>query len=285
MARMPTVFIPHGGGPCFFMDWNPPDEWDRHRQFLRSLTGTLPERPKALLVISGHWEERAFTVQTNPAPPLLFDYGGFPPHTYELSWPAPGDPVLADRVHHLIRAAGLPAAKDTARGFDHGAFVPLKVAFPDADVPCACQRSRSRTPYRAGSSLGAPARRGRADHRQRQHLSQHGCDDAQPAPRTTGGHCRRHVRRLTDRGGDLPGCRGTKPQADALVQSTRRARCTSQRRAPDPAACRSRRGGCRYRPEDPGRSRSWCRRKRLSVRLTEKRSTTQCPTPPKAPSS
>ncbi|MCR5860275.1 class III extradiol ring-cleavage dioxygenase [Mesorhizobium sp. J428] len=136
MTRMPTVFIPHGGGPCFFMDWNPPDEWDRHRQFLQSLPGTLPDRPKALLVISGHWEERAFTVQTNPAPPLLFDYGGFPPHTYELSWPAPGDPVLADRVHHLIRAAGLPAAKDAARGFDHGAFVPLKVAFPDADFPC-----------------------------------------------------------------------------------------------------------------------------------------------------
>ena len=133
MTRMPTVFIPHGGGPCFFMDWNPPDESlmeavpfirrvpvhgksrDRHRQFLQSLPGTLPERPKALLVISGHWEERAFTIQTNPAPPLLFDYGGFPSHTYELSWPAAANPVLADHVHDLIRAAGLPAAKDAAR--------------------------------------------------------------------------------------------------------------------------------------------------------------------------
>ena len=136
MTRMPTVFIPHGGGPCFFMDWNPPDEWDRHRQHLQSLPAMLPERPKALVVISGHWEEPAFTVQSNAAPPLLFDYGGFPPHTYELTWPAPGDPVLADRVHDLIRAAGLSAAKDTARGFDHGVFVPLKVAFPDADIPC-----------------------------------------------------------------------------------------------------------------------------------------------------
>ena len=85
MARQPTFFIPHGGGPCFFMDWNPPDEWDRHRQFLKDLPGTLPERPRALLVISGHWKEPAFTMQTNPAPPLLFDYGGFPPHTYELT--------------------------------------------------------------------------------------------------------------------------------------------------------------------------------------------------------
>ncbi|MCK5502843.1 MAG: dioxygenase, partial [Tritonibacter mobilis] len=122
MARQPTLFIPHGGGPCFFMDWTPPDEWDRHRQFLENLPGTLPERPRALLVISGHWEEPAFTVQTSPTPPLLFDYGGFPPHTYELTWPAPGDPALADRVHDLIRAAGLAAAKDAARGFDHGVF-------------------------------------------------------------------------------------------------------------------------------------------------------------------
>ncbi|EAQ02611.1 Catalytic LigB subunit of aromatic ring-opening dioxygenase [Pseudooceanicola batsensis HTCC2597] len=87
-------------------------------------------------MISGHWEEPAFTVQTNPAPPLLFDYGGFPPHTYELTWPAPGDPALARRVHDLIRAIGLPAAKDDARGFDHGTFVPLKIAFPEADIPC-----------------------------------------------------------------------------------------------------------------------------------------------------
>ncbi|MDD9708036.1 class III extradiol ring-cleavage dioxygenase [Seohaeicola sp. 4SK31] len=136
MARQPTLLIPHGGGPCFFMDWNPPDEWDRHRQFLQDLPGTLPERPRALLVISGHWEEPAFTMQTNPAPPLLFDYGGFPPQTYELTWPAPGDPALAERVHDLIRAAGLPAAKDAERGFDHGVFVPLKVAFPEADIPC-----------------------------------------------------------------------------------------------------------------------------------------------------
>jgi len=136
MSLMPTLFIPHGGGPCFFMDWDPPDEWDRHRQYLRGLSATLPERPKALLVISGHWEEPAFTVQCNAAPPLLFDYGGFPPQTYELTWPAPGDPALSDRVYDLIRAAGLPAAKETARGFDHGIFVPLKVAFPDADIPC-----------------------------------------------------------------------------------------------------------------------------------------------------
>lgn len=66
--RQPALFIPHGGGPCFFMDWDPPDAWDRHRSFLEGLAAMLPERPKALLVISGHWEEPVFTVQTSPAP-------------------------------------------------------------------------------------------------------------------------------------------------------------------------------------------------------------------------
>lgn len=63
--KQPTLFVPHGGGPCFFMDWNPPDAWDRHRKFLEDLPASLPARPKALLVISGHWEERVFTLQTN----------------------------------------------------------------------------------------------------------------------------------------------------------------------------------------------------------------------------
>jgi aromatic ring-opening dioxygenase catalytic subunit (LigB family) len=135
-ARQPTLFIPHGGGPCFFMDWDPPDTWDRQRTFLEELAATLPERPKALLVVSGHWEEPAFTFQRNPAPPLLFDYQGFPPHTYRLTWPAPGAPALAEHAAALLRAAGLPVAFDESRGYDHGVFVPLKVAFPGADIPC-----------------------------------------------------------------------------------------------------------------------------------------------------
>ncbi|WP_299565568.1 class III extradiol ring-cleavage dioxygenase [uncultured Sulfitobacter sp.] len=132
---MPTLFIPHGGGPCFFMEWDPPDTWDRHRSFLEALSASLPEKPKALLIISGHWEAREFTVQSNPAPPLLFDYNGFPQHTYELTWPAPGDPALATRVGELLQGAGFETRTDTARGFDHGVFVPLKLVFPEADIP------------------------------------------------------------------------------------------------------------------------------------------------------
>jgi aromatic ring-opening dioxygenase catalytic subunit (LigB family) len=134
--RLPTLFIPHGAGPCFFMAWDPPDTWDRHRAFLEQLPAQLPERPKALLVISAHWEATRFTVQRQSSPPLLFDYYGFPPHTYELTWPAPGDPRLAERVASLLAGAGLPCDFDAGRGFDHGVFVPLKVAFPQADIPC-----------------------------------------------------------------------------------------------------------------------------------------------------
>ena len=110
--RQPTVFVPHGGGPCFFMDWNPPDTWDRHRRFLEALPASLPAKPKALLVISGHWEQRVFTVQTNSAPPLLFDYQGFPPHTYQLTWPALGDPTLAARASELLNGAGFETGGD-----------------------------------------------------------------------------------------------------------------------------------------------------------------------------
>jgi len=134
-ARQPTMFIPHGGGPCFFMDWDPADTWDKQRKFLEDLPNRLPEKPKALLVISGHWEAAQFTVQSNPAPDLLFDYGGFPPHTYQLTWPAPGDPVLAAKVRSLLEGAGFATAEDSRRGYDHGTFVPLKVAFPKADIP------------------------------------------------------------------------------------------------------------------------------------------------------
>ena len=135
MIRQPTFFLPHGGGPCFFMEWDPPDAWDRQRALLEGLQARLPARPRALLVISGHWEAPVFTVQHNPAPDLLFDYHGFPAHTYQLTWPAPGDPALAGRVEALLAAAGMATARDPARGFDHGVFVPLKVAFPEADIP------------------------------------------------------------------------------------------------------------------------------------------------------
>src|SRR6185437_3959309 len=130
--RQPAIFLPHGGGPCFFMDWSwgPADTWHSTQRFLESFAGELPEMPRAILVVSGHWEELAFTAGASPTPKLIFDYSGFPESTYRLTWPAPGDPELAARVAQMLQQAGLPAATDDNRGFDHGVFVPLKVAFP-----------------------------------------------------------------------------------------------------------------------------------------------------------
>ena len=135
--RQPAIFLPHGGGPCFFMDWTwgPADTWKATQHFLESLASTLPAQPKALLVISGHWEEPAFTAGSAAVPQLIYDYSGFPAHTYQLTWPAPGDPVLAARVADLLRDADLPVASDPTRGYDHGVFIPLKVAFPQAQIP------------------------------------------------------------------------------------------------------------------------------------------------------
>lgn len=134
---MPTFYIPHGGGPCFFMDWTmgPRDTWDRMATWLRGIRTSLPRAPRAILVVSGHWEAEVPTVLGSAAPPLLYDYYGFPEHTYRLTWPAPGEPKLAERVRELLAEAGFESVSDTRRGFDHGVFVPLKVAFPEADVP------------------------------------------------------------------------------------------------------------------------------------------------------
>lgn len=137
MTTLPTLFIPHGAGPCFFMEWTrgPADQWDRMAAWLKGLVAGLPERPKAILVISGHWEAPVFTVGAAERPPLIYDYYGFPEHTYQLRFDAPGSPALAHRVRELITNAGLPAYEDAERGYDHGVFVPLKLVTPEADIP------------------------------------------------------------------------------------------------------------------------------------------------------
>jgi 4,5-DOPA dioxygenase extradiol len=136
-GKMPTLFIDHGGGPCFFFEPRngPKDLWDRLAAHLSGLASTLPDRPKAVLVISGHWEAVTPTVQSAAHPPLLFDYYGFPEHTYRLTYPAPGSPGLAKQVRALLGAAGLSSDEDERRGFDHGVFVPFLLVFPDATIP------------------------------------------------------------------------------------------------------------------------------------------------------
>lgn len=134
MSRMPTYFISHGGGPW---PWIP-----NMRQMLHSLevslahmSAELPEVPKAILMISGHWEEDSFAVMTSPKPGMVYDYGGFPPETYHIVYPAPGAPEIAQRAADLIKAAGLPVSLDPKRGFDHGTFAPAYVMYPQAQIP------------------------------------------------------------------------------------------------------------------------------------------------------
>ncbi|MCG4257643.1 DODA-type extradiol aromatic ring-opening family dioxygenase [Acetobacter senegalensis] len=132
-GRQPVLFLPHGGGPCFFMDW--PDTWDAMAAYLRGVRNTLPQKPDAILVVSGHWETRVPTVTSGAHPSLIYDYYGFPPHTYQLDYAAPGSPPLAQTVQHLLADAGIAAEQDPHRGFDHGVFIPFMLAFEKADIP------------------------------------------------------------------------------------------------------------------------------------------------------
>lgn len=156
-TRLPTMYLPHGAGPCFFMDWTPPDTWQRMGDYLRGLAATLPQRPRGIVLVSAHWLADAFTVTGNPQPDLIYDYSGFPAHTYALDYPAPGNPMLAADVVARLQAAGLPAAVDVQRGVDHGVFIPMKLVVPDADIPIV-QLSLSTTldpglHLRAGAAL------------------------------------------------------------------------------------------------------------------------------------
>jgi len=137
-ARQPVLFVPHGGGPWPFVDLGgfiSSRDVETLRTFFRELPAQLPAPPAALLIVSAHWEERVPTAMASPRPPILYDYGGFPPEAYTITWPAPGDPALAARVVGLLEAAGIPAGTDPTRGYDHGAFIPFKISWPEADVP------------------------------------------------------------------------------------------------------------------------------------------------------
>ena len=135
-ARMPVVFMPHGGGPVTHVELGGPrSEVDPLAEYWRSVRTLPSSKPKAILVVSAHWEEPVPTLMSSPNPPMFYDYSGFPPDAYKITWPAPGDPVLAARVRKLLSHAGFTTAENTQRGFDHGTFTPLKQTYPDADIP------------------------------------------------------------------------------------------------------------------------------------------------------
>ena len=133
--RLPTFYLSHGGGPWPYMDEEARRPYARLEESLRGLPRQLPRKPEAILVVSGHWEERDFAVMASAAPPMIYDYGGFPEELYHIRYPAAGSPRLAQRTHALIQQAKLPTRLDAGRGFDHGTYAILAVTHPDADIP------------------------------------------------------------------------------------------------------------------------------------------------------
>ena len=107
---LPATYITHGGGPCFFMDWDPPDAWDELRAALEAIVPGLPRRPRAILVVTAHWESPEFAIASGPAPELIYDYGGFPPHTYQLTHPAPATRTWPPESPACSRGRGSPIA-------------------------------------------------------------------------------------------------------------------------------------------------------------------------------
>jgi 4,5-DOPA dioxygenase extradiol len=125
------VYFSHGGGPL-------PILGDASHKamidFMRQLPSKL-RRPDAILVISAHWEESVATLLGSPNPVMFYDYYGFPEEAYDINYPAPGNPKLAERIAGLLNEQKIPARIDPGRGFDHGLFIPLKLMYPAADIP------------------------------------------------------------------------------------------------------------------------------------------------------
>ncbi len=128
----PILYLPHGGGPLPLLG----DSGHTNLiSFLGSIRGKLGE-PRAILVISAHWEESQATIQSTEHPEMFYDYYGFPPETYKITYPAPGEPEIAREIHAELGRAGIKSNLNSQRGFDHGVFVPLKMIFPEAEIPC-----------------------------------------------------------------------------------------------------------------------------------------------------
>lgn len=144
---LPALFVSHGA-PTIVIDPSPA------RDFLLALAETLP-RPRAILVASAHFERPTPTLTGALRPPTIHDFGGFPRALYEMRYPAAGDPALAARAAALIADAGLPVSIDPAYGFDHGVWTPLKLIYPDADIPTVALSVAPQASPAAHVALGA----------------------------------------------------------------------------------------------------------------------------------
>ena len=152
--RMPVYFLSHGGGPWPWLEGDFRRDFDWLEASLRALPAQWPARPRAILAVSGHWEEPGFAVSGAAQPGMGYDYYGFPEHTYHIRYPAPGQPEIAARVVELGRAAGIAIATDPARGFDHGTFSMMQPIAPAADIPVVSLSIRADYDVDAHIALG-----------------------------------------------------------------------------------------------------------------------------------
>jgi 4,5-DOPA dioxygenase extradiol len=126
------LFLSHGGGPMPLLG-DP-----GHAEMvvcLQKLASDIP-KPSAILVVSAHWEEEQPSITSGASPSLIYDYYGFPEESYSIQYPCKGEPALAKKIHEQLDQVGIESQLDEARGFDHGLFIPLKIMFPEADIPC-----------------------------------------------------------------------------------------------------------------------------------------------------
>lgn len=132
MNTYKSLFLSHGGGPMPLLG----DAGHKEMvSCLKNIVSSIP-KPDVLVVVSAHWEERIPTITARENPALIYDYYGFPEESYHIEYPCIGEPSVAQRIHDLLGDAGIQSELDVERGLDHGVFVPLKIMYPDADIPC-----------------------------------------------------------------------------------------------------------------------------------------------------
>jgi 4,5-DOPA dioxygenase extradiol len=150
---LPSVFVSHGAPTIVIED-------NASRRFLAGLGAALP-RPRAIVVVSGHWECARPAVLSSLRPPTIHDFYGFPEALYALHYPAPGAPSVARRIEQLCAVADIPLISDPARGLDHGAWIPLQLMYPEHDIPvtqlAVCPNHDAAYHWRLGRAL-APLR-------------------------------------------------------------------------------------------------------------------------------
>lgn len=128
---MPVLFVAHGGGPLPLL--NHPTH-AKHRQYLQEIPATFA-KPRAILLITAHWESPEVALSVHPTPKMLYDYAGFPAESYQFQYPAPAAVALAEQVKNLLLRQDIRCRFDSERGYDHGTFVPLMLMYPAADIP------------------------------------------------------------------------------------------------------------------------------------------------------